>query len=99
MIRFIKTLRISRVSYLGKAFKTLSIIIYKYKKIKTDGTVCFKHPRKPVELLYELTRTLYNKKIRNREEKKQKRIGALKDILTDKMTNSLRYFTSKNVAL
>ena len=73
--------------------------MHKYKKIKIDLMGQFKHLRKPVELFYELTRTLYNKKFRKNLERKKKRTGALKDILTEKMTNSLRRFTSRNVAL
>lgn len=96
---FIQILQTSRISYLKKTLKTLSIIIYKYKRIKTDLMLNFKHLTKPVELLHELTRTLYNKKLRNKEEKEEKRIGALKDMLTEKMTDSLQYFTSKNITL
>lgn len=99
MIKFIKTLRTPCINYLKKAFKILSLIMHKYKKIKTDLMWHFKHLKKPVELFYELTRTLYNKKLRGKYERKQKRIGALKDILTEKMTNSLQYFTLRNIAL
>jgi translation initiation factor IF-3 len=99
MVKFIQTLQSPRLSYLKKGLKTLSTILYIYKKIKTDLILNSKDLRKPVKLLKELTRTLYNKKLRNNEEKEKKRIGALKDILTEKMADSLRYFTSNNVAL
>lgn len=99
MVKFIETLRTSRVSYLKKALKTLNVIIHKYKKRKIDLMLNFEPLRKPVELLHELTRTLYNKKLRNKEEKEKKRIGALKNILSEKMTNSLQHFTSRNIAL
>lgn len=96
MIKFIQTLRIFETSYLKKALKTLNLFILLYKKIKIDAML---HLKKPVELLYELTRTLYNKKFRNEEEKEKKRVGALKDILAEKMITSLQYFTSRNMTL
>lgn len=99
MVKFIETLRTSRVSYLKKALKTLNVMIHEYKKRKIDLMLNFEPLRKPVELLHELTRTLYNKKLRNKEEKEKKRIGALKNILSEKMTNSLQHFTSRNIAL
>lgn len=99
MLQLIQTLQKKQVSYLKKGLKTLSIAIYVYKRIKTDLVFNAKHFRKPVELLQELTRTLYNKKLRNKYEKEKKRVGALKDILSDKMADSLRNFTSKNFAL
>ena len=99
MIKFIQTLQSPRLSYLKKGLKTLSTIIYIYKKIKIDLILNSRHLRKPMELLKELARTLYNKKLRNNKEKKKKRIGALKNILTEKMADSLRYFTSSHIAL
>jgi Ribosomal protein S3, C-terminal domain len=74
-------------------------MVDKYKKIKKRTKIRVKHLIKPIQIFYELTRTLYNKKLRNQEEKEKKRDGALKDILAEKMTNSLQYFTSKNIAL
>ena len=103
MIKFIRTLESSRLNHLKegvkKGLKALSTIIGIYKRIKADLILNPKHLKKPVKLLKELVRTLYNKKLRNKEEKEKKRTGALKDILTEKMADSLQYFTSNNIAL
>lgn len=99
IIKFIRTLQSSRLSCLQKGLKTLNRIVSVYKSIKTNLVLNSKHLRKPMELLKELTRTLYNKKIRKKEEREKKRIGALKEILTEKMADSLQHFTSSNIAL
>lgn len=97
MRRFAQALQLPCISYLKKILKVLSIAIYKYKRIKTDLMLNLKHLRKSIKLLKELTRTLYNKKLRNKEKKRY--VGALKDILIEKMSDSLKHFTSRNITL
>jgi CRISPR/Cas system CSM-associated protein Csm2 small subunit len=75
----------------------LSIAIYKYKRIKTDLMLNLKYLRKSINLSKELIRTLYNKKLRNKEEKRC--VGALKNILIEKISDSLKHFTSRNITL
>lgn len=88
------------VGYFKKAFQILSTVIREYKKIKNKSILdATTHLIKPIRLLRKLTWTLYHKKLRGKDEEEQKRVGQLKSMLTEKMTDSLRYFTSKNLTL
>lgn len=98
-VKAIRSLPASRKSPLRKVYKNIIFMIVRYEILKNHIKIRVKDLIKPIKIFYELTRTLYNKKLRNQEEKEKKRDGSLKDILTEKMTNSLRYFTSKNIAL
>lgn len=97
MKRFALALQLPCINYIKKILKVLSIAIYKYKRIKTDLMLNLKYLRKSINLSKELIRTLYNKKLRNKEEKRC--VGALKNILIEKISDSLKHFTSRNITL
>lgn len=99
MLEDIQMLRKMGLNYLKEGLNALHVILRQYKKINSDLPLNLQHLIKSTELLQQLTLTLCNKKLRSRREKENKLVGALKNVLTEKMTESLQCFTSRNVAL
>lgn len=99
MLKYTKTLHKQRLVYYKKAFQTLNIIVSKYKEIKLNSLLNAKCLIKPIKLLRVLALVLYYKRIRGNGDKEQKRLDPSENILTEQMTDSLRYFISKNFTL
>lgn len=99
MLKYTKALHKQRLVYYKKAFQTLNIIVSKYKEIKLNSLPNAKCLIKPIKLLRTLALVLYYKKIRGNDDKEQKRTDPSETILTEQMTDSLRYFISKNFTL
>jgi hypothetical protein len=98
-LKYIQILQTRRLNYLKKALNTLRRVVLQYKKANTELISNFTYKVKPVQLLKKVTRTFYSNKLRDKDQKKKKWIGELKNVLTEKITNSLRHFTSRNFTL